>query len=64
MELEYSFASLVPLHGMNGVIAQKTKKNLKTYALKMKAVHSFEFTAQTFSNIRRNNPKKGVLKCG
>ena len=43
---------------MNGVTAEKTKKNLKTCALKMKAVYSFEFIAHTFSNIRCNNQKK------
>ena len=35
MELVYSFATLVLLDGMNGVIAQKTKHESQTYALKM-----------------------------
>lgn len=43
MELVYFFATLVPLDGMNGVIAQKTNHESQTYALKMEAVYSFEF---------------------
>jgi hypothetical protein len=43
MELEYSFATLVPLDGMNGIIAQKTKHESQTYALKMETVYTFEF---------------------
>jgi len=56
MELVYSFATLVPLDGMNGVTTQKTKHVSHTYALKMEAVYFFEFKAHTFSNIRYNYP--------
>lgn len=52
----YSFAILVPLDGMNGVITQKTKHESQTYALKMEKVYSFEFKPHTFSNIRYNCP--------
>jgi len=59
MELVYSFATLVPLDGMNGVITQKTKHVSHIYALKMEAIYSFEFKAHTFCNIGVTIHKEG-----
>jgi hypothetical protein len=56
MDLLYSFATLLPLDGMKGVIVQKTKHESQTYALKMEEVYSFEFKAHTFSNIGYEYP--------
>jgi len=59
MELVYSFATLVTLDGMNGVIAQYPNHESQTNALKMEAVYCFEFKAYAFSNIKYNYPQIG-----